>query len=216
MFKYISSVLLGMSLIGFIGQATAGSVTIPNSFSSGTPAVAAEVNDNFSAVKTAVDDNDSRLTAIESGAVSVNLTGLIDDDDDDTCRLRRNSNGYSYYNTGSGANCAAYMPVSLPHGRTLLTMSCTVFDNDGVALNNIDAAYLRRSSLSTGSLGTVFNTSGSVESTAVQQLVDNLPTAGMAVVDNTAYSYFISIPFDESDSGSLTDIRVYSCAITYQ
>ncbi len=216
MFKYISSVLLGMSLIGFVGQATAGSVTIPNSFSSGTPAVAAEVNDNFSAVKTAVDDNDSRLTAIESGAVSVNLTGLIDDDDDDTCRLRRSPSGYSYYNTGSGANCAAYMPVTLPHGRTLLTMRCTVFDNDGVALNNIDRVDLRRSSLVTVSVGNVFSTPGSVDSATMQQLVDNSPTAGMAVVDNTAYNYFISIPFDESLSGTLTDMRVYSCAITYQ
>ncbi len=44
------------------GAALAGSVTIPNDFSSGTPAVAAEVNENFSAVKTAVDDNDGRIT----------------------------------------------------------------------------------------------------------------------------------------------------------
>ena len=37
-------------------------VTIPNTFTSGTAAVAAEVNDNFTAVKTAVDDNDGRIT----------------------------------------------------------------------------------------------------------------------------------------------------------
>jgi len=41
----------------------AGSLTIPNTFTSGTPAKAAEVNANFSAVKTEVDDNDSRITA---------------------------------------------------------------------------------------------------------------------------------------------------------
>ena len=52
----------------------AGNVTIPNTFVSGTPAKASEVNDNFSAVKTAVDDNDARLTNLESvktGYVSV-------------------------------------------------------------------------------------------------------------------------------------------------
>lgn len=44
----------------------AGEVTIPNTFASDTPAVAAEVNANFTAVKTAVDDNDSRVAALEA------------------------------------------------------------------------------------------------------------------------------------------------------
>jgi hypothetical protein len=44
----------------------AGEVTIPNTFASDTPAVAAEVNANFTAVKTAVDDNNSRVAALEA------------------------------------------------------------------------------------------------------------------------------------------------------
>ena len=44
----------------------AGEVTIPNTFHSGSPAMAAEVNANFTAVKTAVDDNDSRVAALEA------------------------------------------------------------------------------------------------------------------------------------------------------
>lgn len=44
----------------------AGTVTIPNAFSSGTAAVAAEVNANFSAVKDAVDDNATTIDAIET------------------------------------------------------------------------------------------------------------------------------------------------------
>jgi hypothetical protein len=46
------------------GQVLAGSVTIPNSFTSGSAALAAEVNANFDAVKSAVDDNDSRIAAL--------------------------------------------------------------------------------------------------------------------------------------------------------
>lgn len=215
MFKYISIALLGMSLTGFVSQASAGSVTIPNSFTSGTPAIAAEVNGNFTAVKSAVDDNDSRISAIETGSISINLTGLIDDDDDDTCSLRRNINGYSYYNTGSGLNCAAYMPVALPQGRTLVNMSCTVFDNDGNAGSNVDGIDLRRSSLSAGVSQAVFIGPASVESTSVQQLVVNAPVSGRAVIYNNAYTYYIDAPFDEA-AATLTDIRVYGCVITYQ
>ena len=39
----------------------AGEVSIPNEFSAGSPAVAAEVNENFSEVKASVDDNNSKI-----------------------------------------------------------------------------------------------------------------------------------------------------------
>ncbi len=55
--KYIGMVLC------FFGStfSIAGEVTIPNIFTAGTPAKASEVNDNFSAVKTAVDDNNASI-----------------------------------------------------------------------------------------------------------------------------------------------------------
>lgn len=48
-------------------QTTAWSaeMTIPNTFTSGSKAIAAEVNANFSAAKSAVDDNNTRITALE-------------------------------------------------------------------------------------------------------------------------------------------------------
>tara|TARA_B110000967_G_C18684160_1_gene459640 strand:+ start:290 stop:817 length:528 start_codon:yes stop_codon:yes gene_type:complete len=48
----------------------ATNVTIPNSFSSGTATNAAQMNANFSAVKAAVDDNDSRISALEGSSTS--------------------------------------------------------------------------------------------------------------------------------------------------
>ena len=45
--------------------AAASELSVPNTFSAGTPAVADEVNENFEAGATAINDNHSRLQALE-------------------------------------------------------------------------------------------------------------------------------------------------------
>ena len=50
-------------LVAVSATLIAGQVTLPNTFTKDTKAVAQEVNDNFSAVKTAVDDNAARIAA---------------------------------------------------------------------------------------------------------------------------------------------------------
>ncbi|HEX9626637.1 MAG TPA: hypothetical protein VGA00_06840 [Acidiferrobacterales bacterium] len=64
--RYSQALFLGLVLVVLGTPAGAGEVTLPHSFSAGTPAVAAEVNANFTAVKGAVDDNDQRLTTVET------------------------------------------------------------------------------------------------------------------------------------------------------
>jgi hypothetical protein len=60
--RTIKPLLLATTLALALGQnARAGSLTLPHEFQADTKAVAAEVNANFDAVKTAVDDNDSRI-----------------------------------------------------------------------------------------------------------------------------------------------------------
>ena len=207
-------ILMGLSLSMVAAQVSASSVTIPTSFTAGTAAVAAEVNGNFDAVKSAVDDNDSRLNALESGTLSFSLLGLIDSIDDNTCELRRSSAGYTYYNTGSGAGCDAFMPINLPQGRSLISLSCTVLDNDAAG-NNVDYGALRRTSLTTGTTDSVFQTSGSANSANIQELSDVTPAAGTAVIDNSSYAYSLRVRIDVSAAG-VTDIRAYSCSVTYQ
>lgn len=70
--KKLVAAVFGCSL-AMLGSsvAVAGSVTIPNTFTSGTPAVAGDVNDNFTAVKTAVDDNDARVTELETALAAL-------------------------------------------------------------------------------------------------------------------------------------------------
>lgn len=48
--------------VGLGTQVWAGEVTLPNNFTSGTPAVAAQVNANFNAVATEVNDNNTRIS----------------------------------------------------------------------------------------------------------------------------------------------------------
>ena len=55
------------------GNASAGQITIPNSFTSGAKAVAGEVNENFSALVLESNSQDSRISAIESSAVAINI-----------------------------------------------------------------------------------------------------------------------------------------------
>jgi len=61
--------------------AFADEVDIPNQFSAGTPAIAAEVNANFDAVEVAVDDNAQRVgsleTAIGTAGIAVRVDGAV-------------------------------------------------------------------------------------------------------------------------------------------
>ncbi len=54
----------------------AGSFTAPNTFTSGTTISSADMNANFAAVKTAVDDNDARITSLESGTCPADMVSV--------------------------------------------------------------------------------------------------------------------------------------------
>ncbi len=58
--------VLFVALMGINSAVWSGSVTVPNTFTGGTKAMASEVNDNFNAVANEVNDNDSRIAALEA------------------------------------------------------------------------------------------------------------------------------------------------------
>ena len=60
----VISILLLLGSVCVSSSAVASELAVPNTFSAGTPAKASEVNDNFTAAKTAVDDNFARLPMV--------------------------------------------------------------------------------------------------------------------------------------------------------
>lgn len=55
-----------VALLAFVSGAMAGNVTVPNTFTSGTPAKAADVNANFSAVATAVNASAQDIATLQT------------------------------------------------------------------------------------------------------------------------------------------------------
>ena len=79
-YSFQKTVMLGLvvqSLAIISPHAAAGPVTVPNTFTSGTPASAAEVNANLSAIEAAVNDNDSRMLVVLDGN-DVEIGGLVE------------------------------------------------------------------------------------------------------------------------------------------
>jgi len=62
--RVITKLFITLFILVSACAAIAGSLTVPNTFTSGTKALASEVNDNFNAVKTEVDDNDLRMPGV--------------------------------------------------------------------------------------------------------------------------------------------------------
>ena len=58
-------------LVGMVNPVISSDLSIPNSFSSGSATSASQMNANFAAVESAVDDNHTRITALEGSSDKV-------------------------------------------------------------------------------------------------------------------------------------------------
>ncbi|VAW51062.1 hypothetical protein MNBD_GAMMA05-940 [hydrothermal vent metagenome] len=209
-----SAVILLLS-VSCATSVTAGEVVLPNTFTSGTAAVAAEVNDNFTAIKSAVDDNDSRLNALETGYISVSSHAFRNEDDVADCRWNTIVTGlYGYYESGGVAICDAVAGIQLPHKAVLTSLTCYLYDND-LSAGTAVFGRLQRTNLS-DALQTVITTPETLNSTDVQALTaTTITTAGADVVDNQNYTYRLAVFFDDTDTSD-TNLRLYGCTVGYQ
>jgi hypothetical protein len=62
----MKSIMIFFLILILPAAGMAADYTIPNSFQANTPALAEEVNSNFSAAKTAIDDNHQKITAAQT------------------------------------------------------------------------------------------------------------------------------------------------------
>lgn len=220
-------------MLGFFAQqSTAGSIA--DSYSSGDT-LAATMMDN---IKAAVNDNDSRISALETGVVSISYksftgenstaeqaTAIVPDaatvdNVQATCiYFKIVTSNYGFFlpvdtATAAGADCDLVAGIQLPHGVALSSFSCTVYDDySGGNLTGI----LGRVKLATGGTETVYTTPASVNSTTVQRLSVTTPEiVGANVVDNSEYAYYIDVDFSQSDfSTAGNSQRLYGCTLSY-
>lgn len=68
--------VVGAACLASAPLASASELSVPNEFSSGDTTSAADINSNFNAIETAVNDNNTRLNAIESGSTVVVFQGF--------------------------------------------------------------------------------------------------------------------------------------------
>jgi len=153
-----AGLILSLSTTAF-----AADVTIPNTFTAGSPAVAADVNANFSAVKTAVDDNNARVTTN-----STNITNA--------------TNGISA-NTSSAATNASGIASNAAN---ISTNSSTAVINAAGVASNASNISTQGSSIATNAANISSNTSSaSTNASNITSNTGNISTNASNISSNS-------------------------------
>ncbi|RLL50791.1 hypothetical protein D8Y20_10930 [Mariprofundus sp. EBB-1] len=158
--------------------ASAGVLTIPNTFTAGSPAVAADVNANFAAGKTAVDDNNTRITA-NTASAGTNTTDIAANVSNITT-LQNSKAGYATAVNNSGSPTTIIAMTTT--GQAIVTLTITAPAN-GFAIVTGKAFSVVNHTMGTMHLVgmKISTTSGDVAAgydLSVSQAASQQPTAG--------------------------------------
>lgn len=232
--RYFYAVNGSLALLAFFLSApvAASEVTGLTTFVPNTPALAEEVNGNFDSVKTAVDDNDQRITDLEAklpdGAVSLSAFAFSEwranTNPDSSCKMRRLGT-YAYFllPEAFGTGCQMSAPVHLPQDSTVTGLSCLVDDMlYGTSTDsNFYPVTLRRLDLTDGTVDALFSSSQTSDNSGLQTLnaIASTPTAEDLIIDNTQYAYTLMISTSFADDvapavdGNV--LKVHGCTLSY-
>jgi hypothetical protein len=190
--RSLLSVLVMMFLV-FSGTAIAGEVDVPNVFSPDTLAKADSVNENFSAVEVAVDDNASMITSLQN-AHSGTRTGYLSIG---CSAFQPALVGYNYnltvnyLITADALSPWYWAPANLPDGSVIVSVTGTFYDNSAAE----DAAFKMFRSDQWGLAWQI--ASGTTTGQPGNAAVVDTPLAALAV-DNATYAYQIQVILPDS------------------
>lgn len=164
-------------VIGIYSQINyAGSVT--DTFTTGDTLTATTLNN----IKSAVNDNDTQISAMKTGFVSVSAVAASHNEITDTSAWSCGSMGCLRSTSARTSPISLTIPVQLPHGASIISFSYTVYDTDPTQnttaqlFRNIDGFVPIASASSSGSAGLETITTG---------------VAANTIIDNSASGYYV-------------------------
>ena len=189
------------------GGAWAGSLTVPNTFVTGTPAVAGQVNANFTAAETAVTDNDARITTNAASIVNkqnrVNATcstgssiRVINSDGSVICEVDDGG-------TGGGGDITAVTAGSGLSGGGVSGEVILNVATGGITATHLGPDSVGSSEIADGSIG-----AADINSSDVQRRVSSSCSVGSYIREiNSNGTVVCGIDADTGDAygGSITD-----------
>ena len=224
-----SLALLSLTLAAPLSAAGVSGLTtfVPN-----TPALAEEVNGNFYAVKSAVDDNDQRITDLEAktpdGAVSLSAFAFSEWTDSNNssskCQMLRIVN-YAYFDLfwAKSTTCSMTAPAHLPQGATVTGLACLVDDElyGSTEDSNFYPISLRRLDLATANTTNIYSTSTVSSNSGLQTLtgIPSTPTAEDLIIDNSQYAYTVMVTALYADDVNAAvagnNLKLHGCTVEY-
>ncbi|KGD64608.1 hypothetical protein Y5S_01974 [Alcanivorax nanhaiticus] len=220
---------LALLAISLSAPVTASEVTGLTTFVPNTPALAEEVNGNFDSVKTAVDDNDQRITDLEAklldGAVSLSAFAFSEwranTNPSSACQMSRLGT-YAYFDLfwAKSVGCQMSAPLHLPQGATVSGLSCLVNDNiygttEDTFFSNVS---LRRLDLSTANLDVIYRISQNSINVGLQTITGapNTPEPNDLIIDNSQFAYTLMVSSDYASDVDAGDVlKLHGCKVEY-
>lgn len=186
-----------------------GEITGLTEFESGDPALASEVNANFSAVKTAVDDNATDIAGLSASKTEYYSLTLWGVPQSAYSKFQGDWGSNGLFQASGSTESIADFAIDLPQGALIEEIEAYVYDASG---STIQVSFFENA-LNSSFLGTALASLSSSGSSGNETLTETLATPH--VVDKATYGYSVRITYGAAGDSTLAlkGLRV-KCTIT--